>query len=99
MLKHWNSILKRGLCLDILEVIHWSCCSFWSATGYFPASLLHRIPGDIEMRHMDSQRETLPRRGLQRQQGSPWSLSSLPCFLHSMQTRPEQMNLRTPQNP
>lgn len=41
--KRWSLAWKGGLCLDLLEVVHWSCCSFCSAQGHFPQTS-QRLP-------------------------------------------------------
>lgn len=45
--KRWSLAWKGRLCLDLLEVVHWSCCSFCLAQGHFPQTS-QRLP-DLPM--------------------------------------------------
>lgn len=46
--KRWSLPWKGRLCLDLLEVVHWSCCSFCLAQGHFPrtSQRLSDLPTD-----------------------------------------------------
>lgn len=47
--KCWSLAWKGWLCLDLLEVVHWSCCSFCLAQGHFPqtSQRLPNLPMDM----------------------------------------------------